>query len=118
MTQILIPLMKCLLASYIVTALLLMLLALLLYKLRLSEQIVSIAIIVIYILATFLAGFLAGKCMQTRKYLWGLTLGLTYFLIIAAISIAINHSSDLLNTHFITTLILCTASGMLGGMLS
>ena len=40
-------LLKCLLLSYLLTGACLMLLALLLYKLRLSEQIVSIAIIII-----------------------------------------------------------------------
>ena len=96
----------------------LMLLALLLYKLRLSEQVVSIAIIVIYVAAVFLAGFLAGKGMKSRKFLWGLAAGLAYFVIMVLVSLAVNHSLNGLDTHFFTTLILCGAGGMLGGMLS
>ena len=44
-------LIKSLLAAYIVTGLLLLLLALLLYKLQLSESVVNIGIIAIYVAA-------------------------------------------------------------------
>ena len=62
---------KCLLASYVLTLLLLCLLALLLYKLHLTEGMVTIAISAIYVITTFMAGFLAGKKMKTQKFLWG-----------------------------------------------
>lgn len=64
-------LVKCLLASYVLTLLLLCLLALLLYKLHLTEGMVTIAISAIYVVTTFTAGFLAGKKMERRKFLWG-----------------------------------------------
>ena len=60
---------KCLLASYVLTLLLLCLLALLLYKLHLTEGMVTIAISAIYVVTTFTAGFLAGKKMETQKFL-------------------------------------------------
>jgi putative membrane protein (TIGR04086 family) len=66
---------KCLLASYVLTLLLLCLLALLLYKLHLTEGMVTIAISAIYVITTFMAGFLAGKKMKTQKFLWGALLG-------------------------------------------
>ena len=47
---------KCLLASYVLTLLLLCLLALLLYKLHLTEGMVTIAISAIYVVTTFMAG--------------------------------------------------------------
>ena len=65
-------LLRCLLFSYLLTGACLLLLALLLYRLRLSEQVISVALIVIYVAAVFLAGFLAGKGMKNRKFLWGL----------------------------------------------
>ena len=49
---------KALLASYIVTGAFLLVLALLLYKLQLSESIVNIGIIAIYVISCFLGGFL------------------------------------------------------------
>lgn len=109
---------KSLLFSYILTAVLLMLLALLLYKAGIGANIVSIAIIAIYVTATFFAGFLAGKKMQSRKFLWGLVMGGLYFLVLAAISFAINRSVGELGTSFFTTMVLCAGGGMLGGMVS
>lgn len=111
-------LLKCLLFSYILTAALLLLLAFLLYKFQLTEAIVSIVIIGIYVVATFVAGFIAGKKMQTKKYLWGFMVGGAYFLVLALISLAINQSMGLQGSDFLSTLILCAGGGMLGGMVS
>lgn len=109
---------KCLLLSYLLTTGLLLLLALMLYKFELSEKIVSICIIGIYILVTFLAGFLAGKREGSRKFLWGLLMGSLYFAILAVVSIVTNHETGEISGNFITVLMLCCGSGMLGGMIS
>ena len=74
-------LLKTLLFSYILTGALLALLAFLLYKVGLTEKIVSIVIIAIYVAATFFAGFMAGKKLKNRKFLWGLLMGSAYFLV-------------------------------------
>lgn len=110
-------LLKCLLFSYILTAMLLLLLTFLLYKIGLSEQIVSVAIIAIYVIATFFAGFVTGKKMQSRKFLWGLAIGAAYFLVLLLVSLIVTQSPGTGNS-FATTFVLCTAGGMLGGMLS
>ncbi|NBJ93781.1 TIGR04086 family membrane protein [Parablautia muri] len=109
---------KCLLISYLLTTGLLLLLALMLYKFELSEKIVSICIIGIYILVTFLAGFLAGKREGSRKFLWGLLMGALYFAILAVVSIVTNQGIGEISRNFITVLMLCCGSGMLGGMIS
>lgn len=109
---------KCLLFSYILTGGLLMLLALLLYRFNLSEKIVGICIIGIYVAATFFAGFVAGKKIGSRKFIWGLMMGAAYFLVLLLVSLAVNHSVKELSGNFFTVLILCAGSGMLGGMLS
>ncbi len=109
---------KCLLLSYLLTTGLLLLLALLLYRFELTEKVVSVWIIGIYILVTFLAGFLAGKREGSRKFLWGLLLGGLYFLILIVISLTVNQGMGEVGGNFFTVLILCCGSGMLGGMLS
>ena len=109
---------KSLLSAYIITGLLILLLALLLYKFQLSEAKVNIGIIIIYVLSSFLGGFLEGRMMKTRKFLWGAAAGLLYFAILALISLAVNQGLSGGSSHFVTTLILCTAGGTLGGMLS
>lgn len=110
-------LLKCLLLSYILSAVLLLLLAFALYKLGLSAGTVSIAISAIYVIATFAAGFIAGKKLQTRKFIWGMLLGALYFLILVIISLLVNQSVGELGNSFFTTLVLCAAGGTLGGML-
>ncbi len=109
---------KSLLISYLFTAGLLLLLALMLYRFSLTEKIVSLSITIIYILVTFLAGFLAGKKEGSKKFLWGLLMGCLYFLVLTAVSFAVNHGAVNLSSSFFTVLILCSGSGMLGGMLS
>ncbi len=109
---------KNLLLSYLLTTILLLLVSLFLYRFSLSEKTVSICITGIYISVTFLAGFLAGKKEGTRKFLWGLLMGILYFLILALVSLIVNQGSLGLTGNFFTILLLCGASGMLGGMLS
>ncbi len=111
-------LLRCLLFSYILTAVLLLLLAFLLYQFGLTEKIVTIAIIAIYVAATFFAGFAAGKRMQSKKFLWGLALGVAYFVVLLLVSLIVNGSTGELGSSFGTTFVLCAAGGMLGGMLS
>ena len=106
-------LLKCLLFAYALTGALLMLLSLLLFKAGLGEKTVSVAIIVIYV-----SGFLAGKKMKNRKFVWGLLEGISYFLILAVISFAAGEDAVTSGNSFFTTLVLCSGGGMLGGMLS
>ncbi len=109
---------KTLLFSYILTGGFLLLLALLLYKFSLSEKIVSVCIIGIYIIASLFSGFVTGKKMGNRKFLWGLLMGGLYFLVLVAVSLAVNHSLKDVAANFFTVLALCACSGMLGGMVS
>ena len=104
--------------SYVLTACLLLLLAFILYKFRISESIVNIAVIVIYISVTFAAGFIAGKYYKVKKFLWGLVLGSVYFLILVLVSLIGGVSDAVIGSGVVTTWILCAGGGMLGGMLS
>lgn len=104
--------------SYVLTACLLLLLAFILYKFRISESIVNIAVIVIYVSMTFIAGFIAGKCYKVKKFLWGLILGSVYFLILVLVSLIGGVSDAVIGSGMITTYLLCAGGGMLGGMLS
>lgn len=109
---------KTLLFSYLLTGGLLLLLALLLYRFDLSERIVSLCIIGIYVVVSFLAGFMAGKRFGNRKFLWGIAMGTAYFIVLLIVSLIVNRSFKAVADEFYTVLILCAGSGMLGGMLS
>ena len=105
-----------LLLSYVLTGILLLLLAFLLYRFQLSGKTVAAGVIVIYIVSTFFGGFLAGKKAKSRKYLWGLLMGVGYFVILAALSFLTNSASG--GVGFVTSFLLCAGGGMLGGMVS
>ncbi|OUP20271.1 hypothetical protein B5F29_06315 [Lachnoclostridium sp. An196] len=107
---------KALLVSYLLTGGLLLLLAGLLYRFRLDEGKIQIGIILIYIVSCFAGGFLAGKMMKSRKFLWGVLLGLLYFLIMTLVSLAVNRGLQDGTTSYFTTFLLCMGGGMLGGM--
>ena len=110
--------MTALLVSYLVTGLLLLLIAGLLYRFRLDEGKVQIGIILTYILSCFTGGFLAGKMMKNRQFLWGVFLGLLYFAIMMLVSLAVNRELQSSTSGFVTAFLLCMGGGMLGGMLS
>ncbi len=113
-----IQILKALLASYLVTGILLFVLTLFLYKFEWDEQMVTAGIIVIYVLSTFVGGFILGKLKRVRKFLWGLIIGVLYFVLLFLISFGVYRSFDGNGTNVITALLLCAGGGMLGGMLA
>lgn len=108
---------RSLIAAYIITGILLLFTALLLYKLEPEQSLVSAGILVIYVLGCFLGGFLAGKGVGSRKFLWGLATGILYFLLLLAAS-WLGGGIDSGAGELITTMLLCVGGGMLGGMLA
>lgn len=109
---------KALLAAYALTAVCLLILAILLLKLSLNEANVNLGILITYILSCFLGGFILGKTMGRRKFLWGLGLGAVYFLIAFLISLLAFPGAFAGATHLITMLLICAGAGTAGGMLS
>ena len=108
---------KALLASYVVTGVLLLLLTVLLYKLDLDEGKVQIGILAVYVLSTFAGGFVIGKLAKVRRFLWGLILGVLYFALLMLISIGVYRTMEG-GSSTVMALALCAAGGMLGGMVS
>ena len=109
---------KALLASYVITGILLLILAVLLYKMELDEKAVSAGIIAIYITATLIGGLLLGKMAKVRRFLWGLGLGVAYFALLLLITLGVYRTLDGSGVNILTTFILCAGGGMIGGMIS
>lgn len=107
-----------LLCSYVLTLVILVVLAFLLFKLKLSEAVISGAIIITYTVSSFVGGFMAGKKMKRKKYIWGLLMGLAYYIVFVLLSLIINKGDVEVSRTILTTMILCCGGGMLGGMLS
>lgn len=116
-TERLIALLKCLVAAYLITGVLLLAVAGLLYKFSIGENIVDISIIVIYCVSSLLVGLFFSKGASSHRFVWGMLAGAAYFLIICAISAVAEPNFMPLSNTCITTLFICLGSGMLGGML-
>jgi len=104
--------------SYIVTAFILLLLAFLMLKLDLSGAIIGGGMVFAYIVSTFIGGFFVGKKLEQKKFLWGFLMGVFYFVLVLVVCLAMNRVSPLPTGNLFTTFIICSLSGMLGGMVS
>ena len=80
---------KSLLASYIVTGILLLVLTFFMYKFELNEKIVSAAIVGIYVVSTLIGGVIIGKLTKSKRYLWGMVLGILYFVLLFLITLGV-----------------------------
>lgn len=109
---------KSLVAAYIFTGAALAVLAFVIYKWELSETVVNLVILAIYVLASLLGGFLTGKRVKERKFIWGLIMGTFYILILYGVSMIMKNSLNMVSTAGVLAGVLCIGGGMLGGMLS
>ena len=111
-----------LLIMYLISGILLLLLATLLYRFELNVGTVKVGIVAIYIISGFVGGFLIGKQMQDKKYLWGLLTGGTYFILLFILSLFLKKGMGGEITfdavRILTTMALCAVSSMAGGMVS
>ena len=116
--SMLIPTLVVLVMMYMITGSLLLLLAFFMYRTEPSEALVGGAIIAIYIIAGFAGGFLMGKRVGMRKYLWGLLMGALYYGILLLVGVILHQGLDTDAVHLISTMILCLLSAAAGGMIS
>lgn len=108
--------MKVLLVSYIFTGILMVLLAMILCKLDLSEPKVDIGIMLIYVMSTLLGGYGVGKLVEVQKYLWGMILGISYFVMLLIVTLCITKSLG--DANIVSTLLICMGGGTVGGMVA
>ena len=109
---------KSLLASYIVTGILLLVLTFFMYKFELNEKIVSAARVGIYVVSTLIGGMIIGKLTKSKRYLWGMVLGIIYFVLLLLITLGVYRTLNGDSVSIVTSLILCAGGGMTGGMIS
>lgn len=109
---------KILFLMYLVTFILLLFLALALFKMEISEMVSKIWLIAVYVISGFFGGFLIGKRRKSKKFLWGFLIGLLYFVILLAISLLLYKGLAGDWIHFAMTMVLCTVSATVGGMVS
>lgn len=109
---------KALLVAYIVTGLGLLILAFALYRFGLSTNVTELGVVFIYILSTAVGGLFLGKCVERRRFLWGMLFGLIYVLVLIIVSCIARGNISGVAESGISSLLLCLAGGMLGAILS
>ena len=107
---------KSLLAAYALTGAFLFLLAFLLFQFDLGEGPIAAGIVAVYVISCLAGGFIAGKIMRKDKYLWGILVGLCYFLLLLLVSFTVQGKWDMTVQHLVTTFFMCLGGGALGGM--
>ena len=108
---------RTLIVTYVISAVLLAALSFALFQFHLREPEVNAAVNAVYILSCLLGGLIAGKTMKTRRFLWGMGLGLGYAAFLWAVTYLTERSGgDLKET--ILMFFICILGGALGGMLS
>lgn len=109
---------KSLLISYVMTGVFLFALALAVFRLNLGQIAATIGILMIYVAVCFIGSFLSGKRVRKKKSYNGFWIGLGYFVILFGVSCFTSRKIGMTPQHALTTLIMCTGGGMLGGILS
>ena len=103
---------------FIVSFLLLLLLTAIIWKSDGSAGILNGGIVFIYAAVNLLGGLMTGKMMGKQKFFWGLVAGGIYFLVLAAVGVALGGTKLTGNPQLISGAFICMISGMLGGMLA
>lgn len=109
---------KSVLVSYVVTGLLLLVLTFLVYRLKIEEKWVDFGIMATYVSSTFVGGFILGKLVEKRRFLWGTLVGMLYIGLLYGISFVLYGGVDLQNVEALQPILLCLGGGMFGGMMS
>lgn len=107
-----------LLTAYLVTAVLLAGLAVLYWKTELSQGIVKIIILVLYLFSAGAGGYAAGKLQKEKKYIWGFLVGLLYFVLLLIMNFLSVGLNEIPVKSVWTVGIICVMSGALGGMIA
>ena len=111
-------LIRALLVSYMVSGLLLLALSFALYRLKLKEAQINQAVFAVYGIACLTGGFVCGKITGSRRFFWGLSSGLLYFAVLFVLSQAVSHGASPISSRTAAVMLLCTAAGAIGGILS
>lgn len=109
---------KALVASYVVTGVLLLVLTLVLYKFKISSTQIYIGVVITYIISCLVGGFIIGKIAKEKKFLWGVILGVSYFVILSLVSFIATQSFYDSSINAVIAFVSSAVGGMVGGMIS
>ena len=105
------------LVSTAVTAILILIMALLMCVVDIGSTGVQTGVHIIYVAAAMSGGWMAGRRIEFKKFLWGLLAGLLYYLLICCIAALSGGIAENGWSPQAVPLLICLGSGMFGGML-
>ena len=79
-----------------------------------SEKAIDISILILYILSCFAAGRILRKRTWNKRFMWGLLIGETYYLILLVISIMCDYVTSVSAKDVLTSFVICGASAAIG----
>lgn len=109
---------KKLILAYVLTTVLLAFFAFLMYQFDMSYTAGCAMLLVAYLIPTMFAGWRMGKQVEKRQFVWGMLLGLGYFLLLLLVSFIGNNYFFGNYQKLVLVGVICIFSGMFGGMLS
>lgn len=109
---------KALIVSFVATGILLLILTLILYKFKISNTQIYMGVIVIYLVSNLLGGLIIGKVTKEKKFLWGLLIGICYFVVLTVVSLIATRSFYDSGVNALIALASSAVGGMIGGMIS
>jgi putative membrane protein (TIGR04086 family) len=109
---------RSLIMSYLLTGVLLLGFAWMMYKCDFSDRQVRLGVNTIYMLSCFLGGLLCAKSCGSRRLLWGIVMGLLYFIVLFGASLLFARQLQQGMGHFFLVLVLCSLGGILGAVVS
>ncbi len=87
-------------------------------KISPSAAVIKVIILAIYGISSFIGGFILGKVMEKKKFLWGMAAGAIYFSIIILVALIIKGNINAGTIGISSGIIVSLATGTIGGMLS
>ena len=109
---------KATIAVALVTIMMLLVLSLMLFKLNLSDTGVMIGIYITYVVANFIGGLIIGKVKGERKFIWGMVVGMVFFVTLTIISMIVTGELYGSGMKALGALAACVFGGMAGGMVA
>lgn len=109
---------KILILMNILTAAGLFLLAVFVQRFGFGGRGIAIGTGLIYGSSCVAGGFFAGKVKKSRKFLWGMVIGLLYVTMVLILTLLVKGGIGGEIRTIVWNVLLCILSGMLGGMVS
>ncbi len=101
--------------SIILSILMILFLSYILLSVGMPSKILTLSVYAIYILSTGISGYLLGRHTRNKRYLWGILLGMAYFITLLVISLIYTGNPPYKNHAFLAFLF-SALGGMLGSM--